>query len=103
MSSEYHDIASLDRLVHEPARLVILALLYPAESADFLYLLRQSGVTKGNLSSHLGKLEQAGYVEVIKGYNGKVPHTTLRLTGAGRTAYREYRDQMKRAVDRLPG
>ncbi|MDP9365162.1 MAG: transcriptional regulator [Chloroflexota bacterium] len=102
MDDGLRDLAALDRLVHEPARLVILALLYPAESADFLFLLNQSGLTKGNLSSHLAKLEQAGYVEVLKGYNGKVPHTMLRLTEAGRTAYKAYRKQMKRAVEQLP-
>ena len=75
----------------------------PAERADVLYLLNQPGLRKGNLPSHLAKLEQAGYVEIVKGYNGKVPLTTLRLTEAGRTAYRRYREQMKRAVDRLPG
>ncbi len=102
MADDLRDLADLDRLVHEPARLVILALLYPAESADFLFLLNQSGLTKGNLSSHLSKLEQAGYVEIAKGYNGKIPRTLVRLTEAGRTAYKRYRKQMKRAVDRLP-
>ncbi len=102
MTDDLRDLADLDRLVHEPARLVILALLYPAESADFLFLLNQSGLTKGNLSSHLSKLEQAGYVEIAKGYNGKIPRTLARLTEAGRTAYKRYRQQMKRAVDRLP-
>ena len=102
MDEGLRDLAALDRLVHEPARLVILALLYPAESADFLFLLNQSGLSKGNLSSHLSKLEQAGYVEVVKGYNGKVPHTVLRLTEAGRAAYKAYRKQMKRAVEQLP-
>lgn len=102
MGDGFRDLDGLDRLVHEPARLVIMALLSPAESADFLYLLRQSGLTKGNLSSHLGKLEQAGYVEIRKGYNGKVPHTEIRLSDAGRTAYKRYRAQMKRAVERLP-
>ena len=102
MNDGYRDVASVDRLIHEPARLVIVALLYPAESADFLFLLNQSGLTKGNLSSHLAKLEQAGYVEIAKGYKGKVPHTVIRLTKEGRAAYRRYRDQMKRAVDGLP-
>lgn len=102
MSDHFDDVTSLDRLVHEPARLVIMALLSPAESADFLYLLRQSGLTKGNLSSHLAKLETAGYVEIAKGYNGKTPHTVIRLSDAGRAAYKRYRAQMKRAVERLP-
>lgn len=102
MEEGFRDLDGLDRLVHEPARLVIMALLSPAESADFLYLLRQSGLTKGNLSSHLAKLEQAGYVEIAKGYNGKVPHTEIRLSDDGRAAYKRYRAQMKRAVERLP-
>lgn len=102
MADDLRDVASVDRLVHEPARLVIMALLYRAESADFLFLLSQSGLTKGNLSSHLAKLEQAGYVAVLKGYNGKVPRTTLRLTEAGRTAYRAYRKQLARAIKLMP-
>lgn len=102
MDDGYSELNRLDRLVHEPARLVIMALLSPAESADFLYLLRQSGLTKGNLSSHLAKLEQGGYVEIAKGYNGKVPHTEIRLSDAGRAAYKRYRAQLKRAVERLP-
>lgn len=102
MGDGFRDVTDIDRVIHEPARLVIVALLYPAESADFLYLLNQSGLTKGNLSSHLSKLEQAGYVRIEKGYHGKVPLTTLRLTEEGRAAYRRYRDRMKRAVDRLP-
>ncbi len=102
MADDLRHLAALDRLVHEPTRLVILALLYPAKSADFLFLLNQSGLTKGNLSSHLSKLEQAGYAEIAKGYNGKIPHTLVRLTEAGRTAYKEYRKQKKRAVDRRP-
>lgn len=100
---ELRDIAALDRLIHEPARLMILALLFPAEGADFLFLLRQSGLTKGNLSSHLAKLEAAGYVEIAKGYHGKIPHTLIRLTDDGRTAYQRYRSQLRRTFDLLPG
>ncbi len=84
----------VDRVIHEPARLMLIALLASVEEADFLYLLSQSGLTKGNLSSHLGKLEEAGYVEVEKTYRGKVPLTVIRLTAAGSTAYAGYRKQM---------
>lgn len=102
VAESFRDLTGLDRLVHEPARLVILALLAPLESADFLFLLRETGLTKGNLSAHLAKLEEAGYIVVEKGYRGKIPHTTYRLTEKGRTAYRTYRERLKRAVDSLP-
>lgn len=84
----------LDRVVHEPARLVILVQLAFVEEADFLYLLRQTGLTKGNLSSHLARLEEAGYVSVAKDFVGKVPRTRLALTPSGRTAYTRYRTRL---------
>lgn len=68
MAGDLRDVVSVDRVLHEPARLVLVALLYPVEDADFLFLLRESGLTRGNLSSHLAKLEEAGYVAVAKGY-----------------------------------
>jgi len=102
MAGDLRDVVSVDRVLHEPARLVLVALLYPVEDADFLFLLRESGLTRGNLSSHLAKLEEAGYVVVAKGYQGKVPHTDYRLTGDGRKAFRSYRDQMQRALEKLP-
>ncbi len=84
-------MSELNRVIHEPARLLIVALLHGVKEADFLYLLRESGLTKGNLSSHLAKLEQAGYVEIEKSYRGKVPLTIIRLTKAGRAAFEGYR------------
>jgi DNA-binding MarR family transcriptional regulator len=87
---------SIDRLIHEPARLVVMALLYGAEEADFLYLLNESGLTKGNLSSHLAKLEEGGYVEIRKGFVGKIPRTVCLLTRGGREAFRTYREGLKR-------
>ena len=95
-------IGSVDRLVHEPARLMIMAVLYVVESADFTFLLNQTGLTWGNLSSHLSKLEEAGYVEVEKEFKGKKPHTMLHLTDEGRAAFREYRRSMKQVLDDLP-
>jgi len=88
-------IGSVDRLLHEPGRLMLVALLYAVEGADFLYLLNESGMTKGNLSSHLSKLEDAGYVEIVKSFRGKLPHTVARLTSAGRNAFDRYRAQLK--------
>lgn len=103
MAAELRDaVSSVDRVLHEPARLLLAALLYPVEDADFLFLLRESGLTKGNLASHLARLEEAGYVVVRKGYQGKVPHTDYRLSAAGRAAFRSYREQMRRTLGRLP-
>lgn len=87
-----------DRLIHEPARRVIMTILHTAESADFLFLLRETGLSKGNLSSHLSKLESAGYVEIEKTFRGKIPLTVCRLTDQGRTAFRRYRDYLKKVV-----
>jgi len=78
------DLAEVDRMVHEPARLMILMVLYTVERADFTFLMNVTELTDGNLSSHLSKLEAAGYVEVEKGYAGKKPRTRLRLTAVGR-------------------
>ena len=102
MADDLRDVVGVDRVLHEPARLLLAALLYPVDDADFLFLLRESGLTKGNLSSHLAKLEEAGYVVVTKGYEGKVPHTDYRMTNDGREAFRSYRDQMRRALRKLP-
>jgi len=90
MSQEYREIVSLDRLIHQPTRLAIMAVLYSCEGADFIYLKNTTGLTKGNLSSHLSKLEEAGYIEIEKSFKGKFPHTTCRLTEQGRKAFAEY-------------
>jgi DNA-binding MarR family transcriptional regulator len=92
---------NIDRLVHEPARLMILAQLYVVESTDFIFLMRQTGLNQGNLSAHLTKLEAAGYVEITKEFVGKRPHTLLCLTQAGRVAFKKYVSKMKQLLDRL--
>ncbi len=97
------DLASVDKVIHEPARLSIVAHLYVVESADALFLLRQTGLTWGNLSSHMSKLEAAGYIEVDKEFVGRKPHTMLRLTRKGRTAFEDYRIQMKHLFDDIRG
>ncbi len=84
-------MTDLDRVIHEPARLLVVALLAGVREADFLWVLRESALTKGNLSSHLAKLEEAGYVEVEKTYKGKIPLTVLRLTRQGRAAFERYK------------
>lgn len=95
-------VAALDRLLHEPSRLVIATLLFAVESADFLFLLRESGLSKGNLSSHLARLEAGGYVAIDKTFRGKIPMTVCRLTDAGREALRRYREHLRRVVEALP-
>lgn len=79
-----------------------MAHLYVVESADFLFLMRQTELTFGNLSSHLSKLEKAGYVDVKKEFMNKKPYTMLELTKKGRTAFEKYRKHMKNMLDNLP-
>jgi hypothetical protein len=92
------DDEGADRLLHEPARRVIMTILYAADSADFLYLLRETGLSKGNLSSPLAKLEAGGYVAIDKTFRGKVPLTICRMTDEGKASFRRYRDYLKRVV-----
>ena len=92
---------SIDKLIHEPARLNIMTHLYVIESADFLFMMRQTGLTFGNLSAHMSKLEEAGYIDIIKEFIGKKPHTMLKLTKKGRQAFDEYRKQMKQFFNEL--
>ena len=95
-------IGNIDRLVHEPARLMIMACLYVIESGDFTFLSNQTGLTHGNLSSHMSKLERAGYIEIDKEFIEKKPHTMLRLTERGREAFREYRRLLEGVFEDLP-
>ena len=87
-------MTDLDRVIHEPARLMLVALLAGVKEADFLWLQRESGLTKGNLSSHLARLEEAGYVAVQKTFQGKIPLTILRLTPSGKSAFDAYKKSM---------
>ncbi len=106
MDTDFSDLrrnlSEVDRLIHEPARLVIVSILYAVESADFLYLRRETGLTKGNLSSHLAKLEAAGYIEIEKTYRGKIPLTLCRLAKAGRQAFEAYHQQLRAYVEQSP-
>ena len=83
MNLKTRKLAELDRVIHEPGRLMIVALLSAVEQADFLYLQHETEMNKGTLSSHLSRLEEAGYVEVTKTYRGKIPQTLLSLTSGG--------------------
>jgi DNA-binding MarR family transcriptional regulator len=98
MNRQIQTIAELDRVIHEPGRLMIAALLFAVERSDFLYLLHETGMNKGTLSSHLSRLEEAGYVEISKGFRGKIPQTLVSLTQAGRKAFEAYRRKLKAAL-----
>lgn len=101
-SPDISGLTRLDRLVHEPARLAIMALLYVVESADFTFVMNQTDLTWGNLSAHLSKLEEAGYLESKKSFVSRRPNTSLRLTEQGRQAFRAYRQHLRQAMDGLP-
>lgn len=88
------DYQELDRLIHEPARLVLVANLYVVDEADFLYLSRQTGLTAGNISSHMARLEEAGYVEIDKTFLGRKPRTIYRLSPDGRKAFEEHKAKL---------
>ena len=95
-------LANLDPLLHAPARLAIMTYLYVVESADYIFLMRVTGLTWGNLATHLKKLEEAGYVLIEKEFRKKKPYSMLRLTEKGRLAYREYKGGLKEILDGLP-
>jgi DNA-binding MarR family transcriptional regulator len=95
-------LSDVDRVIHEPARLTIVALLYVLESADFTFLMSQTGMTWGNLSSHMTRLEEAGYLEVEKSFKGRRPNTMLKLTKKGRQAFQIYRRQMTQFFEDVP-
>jgi len=101
-SEELHPLVDIDRVIHAPARLMVLTYLYVVEKADFIFLMRLTGLTWGNLSTHLSKLEDSGYIAIEKGFKGKKPHTTIRLTDEGRSAFRKYKESMKQVLDDLP-
>ena len=100
MNDQTKNISRLDRVIHEPARLMIVALLSGIDQADFVYLLHETALNKGTLSSHLARLEEAGYVEITKRFRGKIPQTLLRLTPAGRKAFDQYRKALRGALTR---
>ncbi len=89
----------IDRLIHEPARLTLVANLYVVDAADFTYLSRRTGLTDGNISSHMTRLEDAEYVSVTKTFEGKRPRTIYKLTTTGRKAFDKYRHHLTGILD----
>ena len=100
MDDVLRSVTELDRLIHEPARLLIATILSSVVSADFLFLQRETGLTKGNLSAHLSKLEEAGYVKIEKTFKGKLPLTVCKLTAMGKKALVEYRQHLQAFMDK---
>ncbi|MEA1886956.1 MAG: transcriptional regulator [Bacteroidota bacterium] len=94
-NTDFSIIAGINRLIHEPARMAVISLLSVVEEADFTFLMNSTGLTQGNLSSHLAKLEEAGYVEIEKTFRGKRPHTIVRLTDEGKDQLEKYLTTVK--------
>ncbi len=98
MTSRIRKLADVDRTIHEPARLMVVSLLAAVKEADFQYLRQATGLTKGNLSVHLSKLEDAGYIEIEKTFRGKYPLTICRLTNQGRATLKSYKKILRAAL-----
>ena len=101
-NTEIHPLADLDKVIHSPARLMIMTYLYVTESVDYVYLTHLTGLTWGNLATHVGKLEEEGYVGIEKTFVDKKPYSVIKLTQKGRQAFKAYKDQMKSVFDELP-
>lgn len=101
MADEILELTNLDRLIHEPSRLAIMAVLSACDSADFRYLLNATGLTKGNLSAHLSKLENAGYIKIVKRFKGKYPNTLCSCTPSGKRAFDAYWKQYSALAQHL--
>lgn len=99
---DLQSLVNLDPMIHAQARLMVLTYLYVVENADYVFLMHLTGLTWGNLATHLNKLEEAGYVKIQKTFKGKKPQSIVSLTGQGRTAFQNYRKNIKQALDDLP-
>jgi len=100
--NDRHPLVDIDRTIHSPARLMVMTYLYAVESADYIFLQNLTGLTWGNLSSHLSKLEEEGYVAIEKEIVGKKPHSMVHLTKSGRAAFREYKQSLQQVLSDLP-
>lgn len=99
---DLHPLADIDRTIHSPARLMVMTYLYTVESADYIFLQNLTGLTWGNLASHLSKLEEERYIAIEKEIVGKKPHSMVHLTEAGRDAFKTYKQSMQRVLSDLP-
>ena len=101
-SDELHPLADINRIIHSPARLMVMTYLYVVDSVDYVYLTHLTGLTWGNLATHVGKLEEAGYVEIEKTFVDKKPYSVINLTRDGRQAFKDYKSKMREVLDELP-
>ena len=101
-SNDLHPLADIDRIIHSPARLMVMTYLYVVDSVDYVYLTHLTGLTWGNLATHVGKLEEAGYVEIEKTFVDKKPYSVINLTKTGRQAFKAYKSKMREVFDELP-
>lgn len=101
MNEEWRSLTDVDKLVHEPSRLMILTILNTVDKADFVYLQRETGLTRGNLSVHLSKLNEANYIEIEKTFNGKIPQTICQITETGKAAFQRYTEYLKQVVRKI--
>jgi DNA-binding MarR family transcriptional regulator len=99
---ELKHLTKVDPLIHVPARLAILTYLFVVDSIDFVLLKRVTDFSWGNLSAHLSKLEEAGYVTMEKTFQEKKPHTLIYLSDQGRKAFREYKEDLQQVLNSLP-
>ncbi|MFN2212401.1 MAG: winged helix-turn-helix domain-containing protein [Anaerolineales bacterium] len=101
-SIEIGHLPEVDPLIHAPSRLKVMTYLYVVDSIDFVFLKRVTGMSWGNLSTHLTKLEEAGYISISKSFQEKKPNTMIQLTDQGRQAFRDYKDEMQEVLGNLP-
>jgi DNA-binding MarR family transcriptional regulator len=101
MNEEWRSLTDVDKLIHEPSRLMIMTILNSVEKADFVYLQRETGLTRGNLSVHLTKLSEGGYIDIQKTFNGKIPQTICQITPVGKTAFVKYTEYLKKVVSTI--
>lgn len=95
-------LSNLDPLIHSRTRLLVMTYLFVVEKINYTYLHRVTGLSWGNLSKHLSRLEEAGYVETEKTFQDKKPNTTIQLTETGRNAYQEYKEKIQAVLGSLP-
>ena len=87
-------IANLDPMMSNPARMMIIYLLYPQGKQDYLTLMRTTGLSSGNITTHLGKLASCGYIKITKSFKGNKPHTAIELSSKGKKAYLDWAEQI---------
>ena len=95
-----YNYQQLDDIIHSRIRLAIMSVLVTVDEAEFTYLREKVQTTDGNLSIHLGKLEEAGYIAVTKQFVGKKPVSSYKLTRKGRKAFEAYVDRLEAMINR---